>query len=365
MTLRYIIGGESHGPGISFVLEGMPANIGVHKPFIDSKLSERQQGYGRGGRQKIETDQIEFLGGVRHGKTLGGPIVAAVFNKDYKNWEDIMNPLPVDASKLKSTEPKYKKITQPRPGHADLAGYIKYHQKDIRNILERASARDTCARVAIGAICIDFLKQFGIEFDRKIVSLGPVQIGAKKINKAAEKAIDEARERKTTLGGIYEVIVTGVPVGLGSFVTPDRKLDGRLAQQVLSIQAHKGIEIGDGFAGASRIGHEVHDAIVLKGKKIARSSNHAGGIEGGMSNGEPIVVRAAMKPIATLYDPLPTVDLETMKEVKAHIERSDICALEAATVIGEAAVAFVIADAFLEKFGGDSLEEVKAHFKSF
>ncbi len=357
--------GESHGPGITAILEGMPANVTLDKDFIDSKLKERQQGYGRGGRQKIETDTVDFLSGVRHGKTLGGPITSFIKNKDYENWKDVMNPLPVKISKEKLSEARYQSIHQPRPGHADLAGAQKYHQEDIRIILERASARDTCARVAIGAICMEFLKNFGIKLDRKIISLGEVAINSKEINKAAEKAIDAARERKTTLGGIYEVIVTGVPVGLGSFVTPDRKLDGRIAQQILSIQAHKGIEIGDGFAGASRIGHEVHDPIVIKGGKITRSTNHAGGIEGGMSNGQPIIVRAAMKPIATLYDPLPTVDLKTMKSVEAHIERSDICALEAAAVIGESAVAFVIAQAFLEKFGGDSLEEVKEHFQGY
>jgi chorismate synthase len=363
--LHYLIAGESHGPGIVATLEGLPANVILDKNFIDSKLKERQQGYGRGGRQKIETDQVDFLSGVRHGKSLGGPITSFIKNKDYENWSEVMNPLPVNIDPQKLKEARYQSIHQPRPGHADLAGAQKYHQTDIRNILERASARDTCARVAIGAICMEFLKNFGISFDRKILFLGNVPVNSKTINAQAEKAIDAAREAKTTLGGIYEITVTGVPVGLGSFVTPERKLDGRIAQQIMSIQAHKGVQIGDGFEAAMRTGHEAHDAIVLENKKIKRVTNHAGGIEGGMSNGETIVVKAAMKPIATLYRPLPTVDLQTMQAVEAHIERSDICALEAATVIGESAVAFVIAQAFLEKFGGDSLEEVVAHFRSY
>lgn len=382
MTLRYLTAGESHGKGLTVILEGMPSNVPVTQSDIDTQLKRRQQGYGRGGRMKIETDSAEMTAGIRHGKTIGSPIALWIENKDFRAWKDEMA-----SHEISGFESK-KLVDKPRPGHADLNGGIKYNQRDLRNILERASARETTARVAMGAICRTFLKQFGIQVTGHVINLGGVKISNERpdfdtiqknqendpcrcidpeVSKQMVAKIDEAKANGDTVGGTFEIIVSGLPIGLGSHVQWDRKLDAKLAQTILSIQAIKGVEIGMGFGVSDKFGSEVHDEIFYNEKenRFYHEQNHAGGIVGGMTNGENIVVRGSMKPIATLYKPLHSVDIKTKQDFKASIERSDTCAVPAASVIAENVICFDIANALIEKFGGDSLEEMKRNFKSY
>ena len=339
--LRYLTAGESHGPALVAILEGCPANLSLSEDDINRDLERRQQGYGRGERMKIEKDTAEILSGIRNGKTIGSPLALRIQNR--------------------STELFDKTLTQLRPGHADLAGALKYNQKDVRNVLERASARETAAKVAVGAIAKKILSEFKINVFSKVVQIG----GAAKED-AWKKLVDQAKEEGDSLGGIFEITVTGVPIGLGSYVHWDRRLDGNLARSVMAIPAIKGVEIGLGFEVAAQAGSEVQDEIFYeKGKGFYRKTNNAGGLEGGVTNGEPVIVRAAMKPIATLTKPLKSVDLSTKKAAKALVERADVCAVEAAAVVGEAAVAIELAGAFLDKFGGDSIEDVSVSFKAY
>ncbi len=380
--------GESHGRGLTALIEGIPAGLALDMSRdVDPELKRRQGGYGRGRRMLIESDQAELLSGVRLGETLGSPISMTIWNKDWKNWTTAMShDPPAEDVNPKALRPHYL----PRPGHADLVGALKYDRRDLRDILERASARETAARVACGAVAKRLLAEFGISVGSHVVSIGSVEVEAGElpadINAAADpnpvrclddeaakrimQEIDAAKERGDTLGGIFEVIVTGAPVGLGSYVSWDTKLDGRLAGAMMSIQAVKGVELGLGFEGARRPGSEVHDAIVRADDKprtggLGRASNRAGGIEGGVTTGEPIVVRGAMKPISTLRKRLPSVDLRDGSEGDAAVERSDVCAVPAAAVVAEAMVALVITDAFLEKFGGDSISEIRRNFDGY
>ena len=376
--LRFLTAGESHGKALVAILEGMVADLPLAKKDIDREMARRQVGYGRGGRMKIEKDEVEILSGVRLGKTLGSPIALMIDNKDFKNWKDIMSDVP---------RGNIKAVTKLRPGHADLAGILKYHQSDIRNILERASARETAARVGIGAIAKKLLSEFGITVLSHVLKIGDVRAPLEKspdyyeimekaeksplrtFNKEAEEAmknaIDKAKDNGDSVGGIFEVVVLEAPAGLGSHVEWDRRLDGRLARAVMSIPAVKGVEIGLGFAGASLFGSSVHDEIIFKKGKFSHLGNNAGGIEGGITNGEAIVIRGAMKPISTLGKPLRSVDIRTKKACEAHVERADVCAVPSASVVGEAVVALEIAGALLEKFGGDTLSETKASYKNY
>ena len=347
--LRYLTAGESHGKALVTILEGLPANVPVVATDIAADLARRQQGYGRGGRMKIDTDQAEILSGIRFGKTLGSPIALLIPNKDWANWQDRMAVEP-------RSDQAAEKVTTLRPGHADFAGTKKYHQDDIRNILERSSARETAVRVAVGAVVKQLLSAFEISVESKIVELGGQPVDNH------EQIIDAAKATGDSVGGIFEIKAMNVPVGLGSHVHYDRKLDMALTAALMSIQAIKGVEVGLGFGAAKLPGSQVHDAFYVdKDNEVIRKTDNAGGIEGGMSNGQPIILRAAMKPIPTLMNPLDSVDMASRKAVKAHVERADVCALEAAAVVGEAVVAFELAKFFLEKFGGDSLEEVRAH----
>jgi len=375
--LRYLTSGESHGKALGAILEGMVANLTLSSEDINKELARRQMGYGRGERMKIEKDEVEILSGVRLGKTLGSPIALLIKNKDWENWEDVMS--------VESAKQKVEAVTNLRPGHADLAGCLKYNQKDVRNILERASARETAVRVAVGAIAKRFLSEFSIVVGSHVVQIGEArsEIGDRglEILKKSEKSdvrcaddkaskqmmaeIDKAGKDGDSLGGIFEVVVLGCPPGLGSHVHWDRKLKTRLAAALMSIQAVKGTEIGLGFESASLPGSKVHDEIFYEKGKFVHKTNNAGGIEGGITNGEPIILRAAVKPISTLKKPLKSVDLSTKKQVQAHVERADVCAVPAAGVVGEAVIALEIANAVLEKFGGDSLEEIKLNFKNY
>lgn len=377
--IRYLSAGESHGPGLSIIIDGFPSNLPVSKEKIDEQLRRRQMGYGRGFRQRIETDTVDVTSGIRFGKTLGTPITMNVANRDFKNWTDRMAVFGEKPDEL-------KEIYRPRPGHADLAGAIKYDHEDIRNVLERASARNTATIVAAGALAKQLLEQFDIVVAAHVVELCDVkathfpedlaslttaadasEVRCADADAAAEmiKRIDHAKENGDTVGGIFEVIVRGCPIGLGSYAMPDRKLDGRLAGALMSIQAIKGVEIGLGFEAARRFGSNVHDPIGHDGHRYVRSSNGAGGLEGGVTNGEDVVVRVAMKPISTLYKPLPSVNMQTKEVELAAIERSDYCALPAASVVGENVVAWVIADALIEKLGGDSLEQMKDNWAQY
>ena len=377
--LRYLTAGESHGPALTAIIEGLPSNMPFDVESINQQLWRRQQGHGRGGRMKIETDRVDILSGVRFAKTMGTPVAMTIHNKDWRNWSEKMA--------IQGEAPdSVVEITKPRPGHADLAGALKYHQEDVRNVLERASARNTATMVAVGSVARQLLAHFGIEVYGHVVELGPIKVerfegtipeiaaraeqsDVRVADPDAEKriieAIDQAKADGNTLGGIFEVIVTGVPVGLGSYAMPDRKLDGRLAQALMSIQAIKGVEIGLGFEAARRPGSDVHDEIGWQQGDYYRRTNRAGGLEGGVTNGEPVIVRAAMKPIPTLYKPLESVDMRTKESYRATIERSDVCAVPAACVVGEAMVAWTIAQAFLEKFGGDSVEEIRNNLESY
>lgn len=378
--LRYLTAGESHGELLMGIIEGMPSGLLIRVTDIDRDLGRRQTGYGRGGRMAIEKDQVKLYTGVRWGRTLGGPVGLVVRNKDWENWRSKMSP---DPAFLNTGVP----LTRPRPGHADLAGTLKYGMADIRNVLERSSARETAMRVAVGAVAKRLLEEFGIAVISHVLSIGGVfakvgKISPEELRKRAEaselrtadhdaekrmkRKIDEARLAGDSLGGVFEVIVTGVPVGLGSHVHWDRKLDGRLAAALMSIQAIKGVDVGSGFGVANRPGSLVHDEIFWSEKAgFFRKTNHAGGIEGGMSNGEQIVLRAAMKPIPTLMKPLRSVDLETKKPFKASVERSDVCAVPAAGVVAEAVSAFEVASAMVEKFGGDSIDEMKRNYEEY
>jgi chorismate synthase len=384
--LRYFTAGESHGQALAGILEGMPAGLEIDEAYIAMQLHRRQQGYGRGGRMRIEQDRAKILSGVRFGKTLGSPISLLIENLDWKNWQEKMAVAPSAHSA------EIPKIEIPRPGHADLAGAIKSGFDDIRNVLERASARETAVRVALGSIARKFLEDFGVVIASHVLQLhdirsrfslvdfgkpdSPFDFPATELNTRADASpvrcldaeaekqmvacIDEAKEKRDTVGGIFEVAAFNVPVGLGSYVHWDRRLDGRIAAAMMSIQAMKGVEIGDGFGGATRWGSEVHDRIYHDNERgYYRSSNNAGGLEGGVTNGEPLVLRVAMKPLSTLMQPLDSVNIRTKEAAPAHIERSDVCALPAAGVIGEAMLALVLADAVLEKYGGDSMDEIR------
>lgn len=374
-VLRFLTAGESHGPALTGILDGMPAGLDLSEDYVNVDLRRRQGGYGRSGRQVIEKDAVQFLGGVAHGKTTGGPIALRIDNRDWKNWEHKVVPV----------------MKIPRPGHADLAGAVKYGHDDLRLVLERASARETATRVAVGAIARRLLDEFGIVIASQVISIGDVEalqadlsdsVVRERVEQSevrvwdgtTEKAcidrIDTARRARDTVGGVCSIEAFNVPVGLGSHVQWDRKLDGRLAQAVMSIQAIKGVEIGNGFEGAKMPGSLLHDAIFPDDHsagnpaRLRRITNNAGGTEGGITNGQPVVVRMAMKPISTLLKGIESVDLDSGEATTAKYERSDICAVPAAAVVGEAMVAYVLADAFLEKFGGDSLGEIRKRYES-
>jgi len=357
-VLRFLTAGESHGQCLTAIVEGIPAGLAINVEEMNKDMVRRQQGYGRGGRMKIETDQVEILSGVRFGETIGDPITLRVKNRDWENWKDRMSVSGKMVGPL---------VTAARPGHADLIGIKKYNRKDIRDILERASARETATRVAVGALSKQLLKSCGIKVISRVTNIGGIIIDTVSVDeKAIKTKIHAAKEEGDTLGGIFEVVVKGVPLGLGSHIQWDRRLDARLSGAVMSIQAIKGVEIGAGFEYANLPGSLAHDEMFFdEVKNVYRKTNHAGGIEGGMSNGEEIVVRAVMKPIPTLMKPLHSVDIESKEEVLACRERSDVCAVSAAAVVGEAMIAFVIAEALLEKFGGDCMTDVKAGMDSY
>jgi chorismate synthase len=386
---RFTTAGESHGPALLAVVEGVPAGVPLAAEEIDAELRRRQGGYGRGGRMRIESDRAELVSGVRHGETLGSPVTLLIRNRDWENWTSAMSPAPVENVE---DDAAMRRVFFPRPGHADLVGALKYDRADARDLLERASARETAARVAAGSVAKRLLAEVGISIGSHVVALGGVVARVpdelpEDLNAASDPspvrcldgdaegrmidAIDAAKRDGDTLGGVVEVVTRGVPAGLGSHVSWDRKLDGRLAGALMSIQAIKGVEIGLGFEGAARPGSRVHDAIVLEGGRAAlgggygRAGNNAGGLEGGITTGQPLVLRAAMKPISTLMQPLPTVDLRTGAIAEAVRERSDVCAVPAAGVVAEAMVALVLAAALLEKVGGDSLAEVRRNLGGY
>ena len=378
--ISYMTAGESHGKGLIGIIEGIPAGMNISEEYIEKDLLRRMQGHGRGGRMKIEKDHAEIFSGVRHAVTLGSPISLLIKNFDWVNWED----------RMATGKPKkeHRKVSMPRPGHADLAGVMKYGLDDIRNVLERSSARETAMRVAIGAVCRKLLEEVGITVGSRvyqihnIVDNTPVSndMGLKELNdtvdaspvrcfdKDAEKkmmdVIDEARNNGDSVGGSFEVIAKGLPYGLGTYINADGKLQARISQAMMSVNAFKGVELGAGFASSAVFGSELHDEILYEHSKITRASNNAGGIEGGMSNAQPIHVKVSMKPISTLIKPLRSIDLNTMEPKLAHKERTDSCAVPAASIIGESMLAIVLADALLEKFGGDSLDQLKKHIKA-
>jgi chorismate synthase len=390
--LRYFTAGESHGPCLTAIIDGVPAGFPIDVKKINHDLWRRQQGYGRGGRMLIEKDEVQIRSGIRWGETLGSPVALGIENRDWKNWTKKMSASPEDRDEALA-------VTKPRPGHADLTGVLKYHHSDIRNILERASARDTVSRTAVGSFCRQLLAPFGIKVMGYIRSIGkveaksegltyeeifarsdesPVRVADKEAEDKMIALIEDCKKKGDTLGGIFEVVALGLPPGLGSHAQWDDKLDGRLARALMSIQAIKGVEIGLGFEMARRRGSEVHDEIFFDPDKMVsegtprivptgfyRGSNNSGGTEGGMSNGAPLVVRVAMKPISTLMSPLQSVDLRSKRPADASVERSDVCSAPAAAVVGEAVVAFELAVAFLEKFGGDSLHEVTRNYEGY
>ncbi len=404
--LKFLTAGESHGQALVCTIDGIPSNLSLTAKDIDKDLARRQKGYGRGGRMKIETDRVQVLSGIRRGKTLGSPIALLIKNKDWENWQEIMSPHPGVRARRDVPLQKGAAVTRPRPGHADLSGALKYDHKDIRNVLERSSARETAARVAVGAIAKKLLSEFGIHVISYVTEIGGTgwqrESGAQSTDvkallqlfKKAEASsvrcpdkyaeqriirnIKAAMKKGDTLGGVFEVVISGVPAGLGSYSQWDRKLEARLSCAIMGIQAIKGVEIGHGFEMARRPGSEVMDEIFYKRQKAEgrkpqrepaggfyRKTNNAGGIEGGMSNGMPILVRAAMKPIPTLRSPLASVDIHSKKKFEAAYERSDVCAVPAASVIGEAVASLVIADSFLDKFGGDSMGELERNYKGY
>lgn len=369
--LRFLTAGESHGPGLVTIVEGLPKGLEVDAGELSASLARRRHGYGRGQRMSIEQDEIEILGGVRHGRTLGSPVAVVIRNTEWPRWEKVMSPAPGDAG---------REVTRPRPGHADLAGMLKYETDDARDILERASARETAARTVAGHLAKTLLAVCDVQVVSHVVSIGPVVAKSStpgpddearidrdpvrcldpQASKAMVEAIDQAKDSKDTLGGIFEVVAHSVPVGIGSHVQYDRRLDYQLAGAVMSIPAIKGVEIGDGFELAAAPGSQAHDEIVRIDGQVSRETNRAGGVEGGMSNGQPIRVRAAMKPISTLMQPLRTVDMDSGEPDLAVRERSDVCAVPAASVVGEQMVAFVLANEFTRKFGGDSVGDFAA-----
>ena len=396
-ALTFLTAGESHGQQLTILVQNMPAGLELSADDIDTQLRRRQGGYGRGGRQKIEKDRAQIVGGVRHGYTLGSPIALVIPNLDAPNWVgrmDVAKPAPAEDG----LESDNGKVTRLRPGHADMAGAIKYAHDDVRNVLERASSRETASRVAAGAVARTFLRHFGVEIRSHTVRIGPVEAelpthvrldysGSKnpeiarfwddvegsdvrcgdEVSTAAMIAeIDAARKAGDTLGGVFEVVAYGLPIGLGSYSQWDAKLDGRLGGALMSIPSIKGVEIGDGFGEAARRGSKVHDVLAYDEERgWWRHSNNAGGTEGGVTNGAPLVIRCAAKPISTLIKPLPSVDLATCEAVPAHFERSDVCVIPAAGVVGEAMVALVLADAFREKFGGDSMGEIDRNYETY
>ncbi|MEQ1759839.1 MAG: chorismate synthase [Vicinamibacterales bacterium] len=386
--LRFLTAGESHGQALVLTVDGLPAGLTIDVPALNAQLRRRQGGYGRGRRMAIESDTAEILAGVRHGRTTGAPVALLIRNKDWVNWQKTMHVEPEMPEG--ATGAKRGDVTRPRPGHADLAGAIKYGHTDVRDVLERASARETAARVAAGSLARQLLAAFDIDVTSHVAAIGDVMLPASRqvaftdaaalpddspvrcvepeLEARMIAAIDAAKEAGDTLGGIFEVIVRNVPAGLGSYVQWDRKLDGRLAQAVMCIHAIKGVGIGLGPEASVRQGSRVHDEILpprdAASHTVTRPTNNAGGLEGGVTNGQDVRVTGFMKPIATLMKPLRSVDLQSLADSPAAIERSDVCAVPAASVVGEAMVAFVLADAFLEKFGGDSLDEIRAHYQA-
>jgi chorismate synthase len=390
--LRYFTAGESHGPCLTMIIDGVPAGFSIDVAAINHDLWRRQQGYGRGGRMLIERDEVQLRSGIRWGETLGSPVALGIENRDWKNWTKKMSVAPEDRNEKIA-------VTKPRPGHADLTGVLKYDRADIRDILERASARDTVSRTAVGSFSKQLLSPFGIRIMGYIRSIGnvasatdgltfeeiyaraeesPVRTADKVAEEKMIALIEECKKEGNTLGGIFEVVTLGLPPGLGTHTQWDRKLDGRLAQALMSIQAIKGVEIGLGFEMARRRGSQVHDEIFFDPAKMVtegtprivptgfyRGSNNSGGTEGGMTNGAPLVIRVAMKPISTLMSPLQSVDLRSKQAADASVERSDVCAAPAAAVVGESVVAFELANAFLEKFGGDSLREIQRNYERY
>lgn len=388
--LRYLTSGESHGPVLTALIEGLPAGILLSKDYINKRLARRQGGYGRGGRMAIEKDQVVFLSGVRGGITIGSPITLQIENRDWINWKEIM-------AADESANLDKKVVTRPRPGHADLAGALKYDQRDIRNVLERASARETAARVAVGSVAEKLLEMLGIIIIGYVLQIGRITANETpgfaqssqnerpdlqkfkealsgsqlycpdpKAEEAMKLEIDHAKAAGDSLGGVFEVCVFGLPPGLGSYVQWDRRLDGNLARSLMSIPSVKGVEIGLGFAASRLPGSLAHDEIYHeKGKGFYRLTNRAGGLEGGITNGEPLIIRAAVKPIPTLYKPLHSVDLLTYEPQLASVERADTCSVSAASVIGEAAVAWELSAALLDKFGGDTVDELKKNYDSY
>ncbi len=379
---RFLTAGESHGEALTAVIDGVPAGLRLAEADIDGDLARRQRGYGRGGRMKIERDRVHIVSGVRWGQTLGSPLTLQIANRDWENWKATMSVAPPEPGTA------LKEVTRPRPGHADLAGAMKYGHHDIRNVLERSSARETTARVAVAAVAKRLLAEFRITILSHVTEIGGVRIPGDfempwdDVERRAEAsdvrcadpeteaaiiaAIDDAKAKGDTLGGVFEVVALGCPVGLGSYVQWDRRLDGRLAQAFSAIQAIKGVELGLGFEAARRPGSAVHDEILFDAESgFRRSSNNAGGLEGGVTNGQPVVVRAAMKPLSTLRTPLKSVDLATKEAVEAVVERSDVCAVPAAGIVGEAMMAIVLANAFLEKFGGDSIDEIRRNHTAY
>ncbi|MEY4423548.1 MAG: hypothetical protein RLZZ258_651 [Actinomycetota bacterium] len=384
--LRWITAGESHGPELVAVLEGLPAGVPITTPDVEAALARRRLGYGRGARMKFEQDEVSLSGGVRHGLSMGGPVAISVANTEWPKWQDVMSADPVDPSKL--TGARAESLTRPRPGHADFTGMQKYGFLDSRPILERASARETAARVALGVVASNFLNELGIQLITHTVGIGPVStpVGAPiptpsdleavdadpmrcfnpEVSAAMVAEVDECHKEGDTLGGVVETLVYGMPPGLGTFVHWDRRLDAQLAAALMGIQAIKGVEVGDGFETAKRRGSVAHDEIERDSTGVVRRlTDRAGGIEGGMSNGEILRVRAAMKPISTIPKALATIDVATGDVAKAHHQRSDVCAVPAAGVVAEAMVALVIANSVLEKFGGDSVTETKRNLESY
>ncbi|QIN26698.1 chorismate synthase [Staphylococcus chromogenes] len=375
--MRFLTAGESHGPQLTVIIEGLPANMKIDIDQINKEMFKRQGGYGRGRRMQIEKDTVEIVSGVRHGYTLGSPVTVIVKNDDFKHWQKIMGAEPITEEEQENMK---RVITKPRPGHADLVGGMKYNHQDLRNVLERSSARETAARVAVGAICKSLLAQLGIELFSRVVEIGgikddgeydidtikksedanDVRVVDESIAQAIRDKIDQAKKDGDSIGGVVQVIVNHMPVGVGSYVHYDRKLDGRIAQSVVGINAFKGVSFGVGFQAGALLGSQVQDPIMYdETRGYYRASNHLGGLEGGMSNGMPIVVNGVMKPIPTLYKPLASVDIKTKEPFKATIERSDSCAVPAASIVCEHAVAFEIAKALLEEFESNDIETLK------
>ena len=376
--LQFLTSGESHGRGLLGILDGLPAGIDISEKYINHQLKRRQMGHGRGGRMKIEKDQAQIFGGIRHGKTIGSPLGILIDNLDWENWTKKMSVEPVNE--------KIKPVTLPRPGHADLAGVHKYEFNDIRNVLERSSARETTMRVALGSVCRKLLEDIGIFIGSRVVQIhdvkdeqkynlsptvmnsnaddSPVRCLDKNSEKEMVSVIDKAKKAGDSVGGIFEVIATGVPYGLGSYSQWNNKLQARISTMMMSINAFKGIEIGTGFKSATKFGSQVHDEIGYENGKFTRYTNNAGGIEGGMSNAQPIVLWMSMKPISTLIKPLRSVDIATHEKKNAHKERTDSCAVPAASVVSESMLCIILLDALLEKFGGDTMNQLKSHMKS-